>query len=213
MKVIDSTYLSNLNDRDRARLINSLLGVKSANLIGTQSKSGITNLSMISSLFHLGASPALFGFVIRPDTVVRDTLSNLRDHPYLTVNHVNDEIIEKAHQTSARYPSEISEFTKTQLTFDYQGDHPASFVKESRIKFSAKFVREVPIIENGTHIIICEVVTIYMTENYLSNDQFIDITSASSVGVSGLDQYLRLEALGRLSYAKPNSVLKWLKPL
>ncbi len=212
MKVIDKEYLNSLSNQDRARLINSLLGVKSANLIGTQSKSGSTNLSMVSSLFHLGASPALFGFVIRPDTVTRDTLNNLREHPYLTVNHVCDEITEKAHQASARYPADISEFNECLLNVDYLDKHIAPFVKESKIKFAAKFIREISIPENGTHILICEVLAIFMADDYLDEDQFIDITKASSIGVSGLDQYLKLEAIGRLSYAKPNKNLKWLKP-
>jgi flavin reductase (DIM6/NTAB) family NADH-FMN oxidoreductase RutF len=209
MILIDKNKFNSLEDRQRINLINSLTGVKSANLIGTESTDKMTNLSIISSIFHLGASPALFGFVIRPDSVPRDTLTNLREHPYLTINHVNTNIIENAHQTSARYKAEESEFDKCKLTEEYLNDHCAPFVKESKIKFAAKMIREINIEENGTHIIICEVLTIHLDQDCLGEDYSIDITKANSVGVSGLDQYLSIESLGRASYAKPDKVIKW----
>ncbi|MGK0367480.1 MAG: flavin reductase (DIM6/NTAB) family NADH-FMN oxidoreductase RutF [Thermoproteota archaeon] len=209
MVFIDKNKFNSLDDRQRISLINSLTGVKSANLVGTQSTDKMTNLSIISSVFHLGASPALFGFVIRPDSVPRDTLNNLRENPYLTVNHVNTNIIENAHQTSARYKAEESEFDKCKLTEEYIKDHPAPFVKESKIKFAAKMIREINIEENGTHIIICELTVIHLPEEYLGKDFSIDITKANSVGVSGLDQYLKLESLGRASYAKQDKIVKW----
>ena len=211
MIFIDKNEFNNLEHRQRATLINSLIGVKAANMIGTRNLSGQTNLSLISSVFHLGASPALFGFVIRPDSVPRDTLNNLRQHPYLTVNHVNFDIVKNAHQTSARYGAQESEFDPCNLSEEYLNEHPAPFVKESKIKFSAKMLREIQIPENGTHIIICEVLGMHMEQSSLGDDYFIDITKAGTIGVSGLDQYLDVKALGRLSYAKPNKILKWLK--
>jgi flavin reductase (DIM6/NTAB) family NADH-FMN oxidoreductase RutF len=209
MMFIDKNKFNNLEDRQRVNLINSLTGVKSANLIGTQSMDKTTNLSIVSSLFHLGASPALFGFVIRPDSAPRDTLNNLREHPYLTVNHVNTNIIENAHQTSARYKTQESEFNKCSLTEEYSNGHSAPFVKESKIKFAAKMIREISIEENGTHIMICELLAIHLPKECLGEDFFIDITKAKSVGVSGLDQYLNLESFGRASYAKPDKSVKW----
>ena len=56
----------------RLNLINSCTGYKSANLIGTQSADGKTNLAVFSSITHLGSNPPLIGFVLRPTTVPRD---------------------------------------------------------------------------------------------------------------------------------------------
>ena len=53
----------------RLNLINSVTGFKSANLIGTTSKEGITNLAVFSSITHLGSNPPFIGFVLRPTTV------------------------------------------------------------------------------------------------------------------------------------------------
>lgn len=46
-----------MDQRERARLINSLSGFKSANLIGTCDKQGLENLAVVSSVVHLGSNP------------------------------------------------------------------------------------------------------------------------------------------------------------
>jgi len=52
-----------MKQRQRAHFINSLSGFKSANLIGTQSNAGMTNVSIVSSVIHLGADPAYIAFI------------------------------------------------------------------------------------------------------------------------------------------------------
>ena len=49
----------NLDKVKRLKLINSITGVKPANLIGTRSSDGITNLAIFSSIVHLGSNPPL----------------------------------------------------------------------------------------------------------------------------------------------------------
>ena len=52
----------------RLKIINSVTGIKPANLIGTIGNNGITNLAIFSSVVHLGSRPALLGFISRPRT-------------------------------------------------------------------------------------------------------------------------------------------------
>ncbi|MCO4794853.1 MAG: flavin reductase, partial [Bacteriovoracaceae bacterium] len=179
----------NFSERYRARFINSLSGVKSANLIGTCDKNGKTNLSILSSVFHLGSSPALIGLIIRPDTARRDTLNNIRETGFYTINHVNREILEQAHQTSARYPQEISEFDACNLTPEYLNNFCAPHVLESHIKMSVEKVREINIEENGTHLIIGKITNVYLPNNCFDTDGRVDILRAGTVSVSGLDSY------------------------
>jgi flavin reductase (DIM6/NTAB) family NADH-FMN oxidoreductase RutF len=200
MKSID---FENFDKRKRAAFINSLSGFKSANLIGTISTDSKTNVSIVSSVFHLGADPALIGFIIRPDTVERDTLRNIRENKFCTLNHVNSEIWKKAHQTSARYPSDISEFDECSLTSQYLDDFKAPFVKESKLKMSLELVREVPIIENGTHMLILNIKNVYTDENHISESGYLDIEALDTITVSGLDSYHQTKRMARLSYAKP----------
>ena len=193
----------NFEKRKRTQFINCLSGFKPTNLIGTIDKDGKTNLAIISSVFHLGADPALCAMIIRPDTVPRHTLENIRQTHICTVNHVHTDIIEHAHNTSARYPKEISEFGPTQLTQEYLDGFLSPFVKESHIKMSAKLVEEKKIEMNGTHMLILEIQNVYMDHSFIEEDGFINIEKAASVCISGLDSYHSTKILKRLPYAKP----------
>ncbi|MCP4915099.1 MAG: flavin oxidoreductase [Oligoflexia bacterium] len=210
MNHLSEIEFSKFEDRKRARLINSLSGFKSANLIGTQNKDGATNLSIVSSVFHLGASPALVGLIIRPDTVRRDTLENIRETKVFTINHVNNDIVIESHQTSARYRPEQSEFQECGLTVQYLKNFKAPFVHESKIKIALEFKREQRIEENGTILLIGQIKDIYFPEDCLENDGKLNIEKAGTICVSGLDNYHSTESIGRLSYAKPDRKLEWI---
>ena len=197
------------SQRKRAKFINSLSGVKSANLIGTCDNEGNTNLSIVSSVFHLGASPALIGFIIRPDTVRRDTLENIRSNGFYTINHITKNMIERSHQTSARYPKTRSEFEACQLEAEFLNHFKAPFVSESKIKMAVELVREQRIIENGTLLIIGKIKNVILPKSCQEEDGHINIVKAGSIGVSGLDAYADINMIGRLSYAKPDIKVKW----
>ena len=102
----------------RINLINSCSGFKSANLIGTKSQSGISNVAVFSSVTHLGSDPAVLGF-LRPTAALRNTYENILETKTYTINYYL-EIIEDAHHTSAKYDKHISEFDKTNLTEEYK---------------------------------------------------------------------------------------------
>lgn len=84
-----------------------------------KNKTGQTNLAIFNSLVHIGANPPLIGFVVRPDSAERHTLNNILETGFYTINHINENIYKQAHQTSARYPEEISEFAATGLNEQY----------------------------------------------------------------------------------------------
>lgn len=190
--------------RQRAHFINSLSGFKSANLIGTQNVNGQTNLAMFSSVVHLGASPALVGFIMRPDNNDRHTLDNIRISKQYTINQVSTAFYEKAHQTSARYPREKSEFEEVGLSTFHLDSINAPFVKESRLKYAVTLKEILPIPLNNTLFIIGEITDVICDEETIKDDGYIDIQSLQTVSVSGLDSYHISERLSRLSYAKPN---------
>ncbi len=203
LRYVSNDTFNSFDTRKRNHFVNSLSGVKSANLIGTISPTNQTNLSIVSSAFHLGSSPALMGMIIRPDISPRHTLDNIRLEKYFTLNHVNEDIYEKAHQTSARYPREVSEFNSCGLTEQYLNDFRAPFVEEANIKLSMELVREVPIIENGTHLLISKILGVWLPDLALEEDGQINVLEAGTVCVTGLDCYHTLSKLQRLPYAKP----------
>ncbi|NML57552.1 flavin reductase family protein [Chryseobacterium cheonjiense] len=196
--------IANMEKRARTALINSLSGFKSLNLIGTVDKGGQTNLAVFNSVIHLGADPALMGFISRPDSVERHTLENIKETGCYTINHVNADIFEKAHQTSARYKKEQSEFDATGLNAQYKNEFLAPYVQESNIKIGLYLKDIIPIEINNTQLIVGEIVELYFPNEIWDADQGIfDIEKAGTVAGSGLDGYHSTQLIKRMKYAKP----------
>jgi flavin reductase (DIM6/NTAB) family NADH-FMN oxidoreductase RutF len=193
---------------ERVHFVNSLIGYKSVCLVGTQNVSQQTNLSVISSLTHIGSQPPLFAIVFRPAIVDRHTLENIIDTGFYTVNHIHDEIYKQAHQTSARYDRLVSEFTATGLNPEYKNDFFAPFVRESRVQIALEFRERIDLKINNTVMIIGEVKQVYLPEDSLQTDGFIDLEKTGSLTCSGLDSYHHTKRIDRLSYAKPDQELK-----
>lgn len=189
--------------RARAHFINSVTGFKSCNLIGTISGDGKTNLAIFSSVTHLGSNPPLLGFVLRPHTVMRNTFENLKETGFFTVNHVNADMIKPAHQSSAKYPGGVSEFGETGLTEEFKEGFKAPFVEESRIKIGCRFVNEYFLKENECRFITGAMEQIYLSDEIVSEDGFINLEEAGTVAATGLDGYALPKILDRFSYAQP----------
>lgn len=203
-KQITLEHLSEKEKQYQVHFINSLGGFKSVSLLGTINESGETNLAIFSSIFHIGAQPPLIALIFRPSPPKRNTLSNILQTGYYTINHINEEIYKQAHQTSARYDASVSEFDVTGLEPEFKNGCITPFVKESNIKFLVQFKERIDISINNTSMVIGEIKEIYVPENCISDDGFLDIEKANSITCSGLDSYHKTIRLDRLSYAKPN---------
>ncbi|WP_396212269.1 flavin reductase family protein [Flavobacterium sp.] len=201
---INKVQIEQLEKPKRVNLINSLGGFKSVALVGTSDENGNENLAIFSSFFHIGANPPLIGMIFRPSPPERDTLFNILETGFYTINHVNESIYKQAHQTSARYDKEISEFEMTNLNSEYKNDFHAPFVAESNIQLGIEFKEKIDISINNTVMIVGEIVQIYIPENCLYDDGFIDLEKANTITCAGLDSYHKTIQLDRLSYAKPD---------
>jgi flavin reductase (DIM6/NTAB) family NADH-FMN oxidoreductase RutF len=206
-KIIRKNDLLAMEKNYRINLINCLSGYKPLNLVGTQDTKQQTNLAIFNSVFHLGADPALMGCIIRPNSVERHTYENILELKQFTFNHVHQDIFEMAHQTSARYPKEISEFQACSFTEEYIDNFQAPFVKEAHIKIGLDFVRAQDIPENNTILLIGAVQMIIMPEDVFQDDGFLDLEKAATVAGAGLDGYYAPTIVTRLSYAKPDRPL------
>jgi flavin reductase (DIM6/NTAB) family NADH-FMN oxidoreductase RutF len=201
---VSSESINAMEKQARINFINSLGGFKSIALIGTKNNNKQNNLAIFSSIVHVGSNPPLFGFISRPAAYVRHTLDNILETGYYTINHINENIFKQAHQTSARYEREISEFVATGLQTDFKNDFFAPFVSESHIQLAMEFKEKIDIQSNGTVLVIGEVKAVYFPEDCLLADGFLDIEKAKTITCSGLDSYHKTIRLDRLSYAKPD---------
>jgi flavin reductase (DIM6/NTAB) family NADH-FMN oxidoreductase RutF len=200
---LSNAQIMDMEQRKRAQLINSISGFRSVALIGTIDTQGQTNLAIFSSIVHLGSNPPLLGFIMRPDSVERHTLTNIMDTGFYTINHIHQKMYEQAHQTSARYPKTMSEFDATKLTPLFKEGFIAPFVAESHIQLGMEFKERIEISINQTSMIIGEIKWIHFPDHCLSEDGFLDIEKAGSITSTGQDSYHTTQLLQRLEYAKP----------
>ncbi len=197
---------NNMHHVYRINLINSCSGFKSANLIGTKSSRGISNVAIFSSVTHIGSDPALLGFFLRPTTVVRNSYDNIKETGCFTINHIHESILQDAHHTSAKYDSQISEFDVTQLTEDYKNGFYAPFVKQSPIQMAMTYVEEYPIKANGTILLIGAIKDLYIQDNLLEKDGFVNLSEARVAAINGLDGYALPKLKTRLAYQRPKDL-------
>jgi len=197
----------------RANFINSLTGFKSASLIGTINAQGVPNLGMFSSIVHIGSDPALIGYINRPVAAAPHTLANIKANGFYTVNHIQASFIDKAHQTSAKYPDEVNEFKEVGLTEEYFDGIIVPFVKESQIKYSLSLKEIVPILLNDTFLVIGQLEQVLIDPSIQpTSDGFLHLDQAGSICSNGLDAYYKTELMDRYDYAKPGIPLQKMIP-
>jgi flavin reductase (DIM6/NTAB) family NADH-FMN oxidoreductase RutF len=206
-KQITYEQIMQMEKQERVHFANSLGGFKSVGLIGTQNKAKQTNVAIVDSILHIGSNPPLFGMIFRPGVVERHTLENILETGFYTINHINENIYKQAHQTSARYDRNISEFEVTGLNSEYKNDFFAPFVEESQVQLAMEFKEKIELQINNTILIIGEVKEVYFPEDCLLPDGFLDLEKANSITCSGLDSYHKTTRMDRLSYAKPNKTV------
>jgi flavin reductase (DIM6/NTAB) family NADH-FMN oxidoreductase RutF len=204
MTSFNNEQITALDKQYRICLINSLLGYKSLNLVGTANSDGVTNLCVISSAFHLGANPALIGLVMRPQRDNNDTLRNIKATGCFTLNNVLPSSYMQAHQTSASYPSGVSEFGTCGFNPYYIADFKPPFVAESNVKIGLELREVIDMKLNDTTIIVAGIVHILVNDALIAEDGTLDHVSAETVTAAGLDAYFLTKPLGRLAYAKPD---------
>lgn len=187
----------------RRDLLNTLPGPRGVHLIGTRGHRGTENLGVFSSVVHVGASPPLLGFILRPLTVPRHTYHHLKATGWFTLNTLHPAILERGHQTSANYALGESEFSATGLTPEYSDACPAPYVRESTVRIGLTFEEEYPVKANGTLFIVGRVREVFVPDAAVAESGHVDHALLETLTVAGLDTYYHNSAPRKLSYARP----------
>ena len=200
---LSASNIKKLDRIKRLNIINSVSGIKPGNLIGTKDKYNKTNLAIISSVVHLGSDPPYLGFILRPDhNIRRHTHENILENGVYTINHITSNFIEQAHYTSAKFEKNISEFNKCGFTEEYCKDFSVPFVKESKLKIGLIHEESVPIKSSNTLMIIGRILHLIIPDTAVSEEGYIDLNIADSVGIAGLNAYYSLNRIGLFPYAR-----------
>jgi flavin reductase (DIM6/NTAB) family NADH-FMN oxidoreductase RutF len=204
--IYNREQIESLDRISRLKLINSVTGIKPANLIGTINNMGQTNLAIFSSVVHLGSNPPLLGFISRPKgTEFGHTYRNIEENGEYTINHVHPKFVKNAHYTSAKFDENISEFKRCNLSEEYIKGFKAPFLKESTFKIGMCFKEALDIKRNGTILIIGEIKHLILPDEAMAAHD-IDLEATNSVGISGLNSYYSLKKIDDYPFARVNEV-------
>ena len=201
--LLDSEDIKKLEKTKRLKLINSITGVKPANLIGTKNKGGISNLAIFSSVVHLGSKPPLLAFVTRTSKDVnRNTLNNILETKYYTINQIQKEFVKNAHYTSAKFNENISEFEMCKIEEENIDDFFAPFVKKSNLKIGMELKEMIPIKSNDSTLVVGQVMKIIIDKSFLKNDFMFDLEKSESIAIGGLNEYFTIKNLDHFPYVR-----------
>lgn len=212
MKIITKNDIDQMEQRYRVNFINSLSGFKSVNLVGTTDAQGHSNLAPFSSVVHLGADPALVGMVSRPDSVLRGSLKNIIETGWYSLNHVSEQMLEQAHQCSARYGENESEFAATGLTEAYSDWCAAPMVAESQLSMLIEYKEHHRLDINNTVFVVGQIREVHLPGQAIQASGLVDLQSLGSLACTGLDTYHTTQRIKRLAYAKADKALQEVDP-
>lgn len=202
MKHIDIEEIQSWERFYRANFVNALSGFKAVSLVSTVNKEGTSNLAVFSNIVHIGADPALIGFINRPRAASPHTLANIEATGFFTINHVHPTFADKAHQTSAKYPEGVSEFEAVGLTPTFKAGFPAPFVAESMVQYALELSELVFLEKNNTYLVVGSLQHVFLDPDFVCSDGLIDLNKAESMVSLGVDAYCTTLPHARFAYAK-----------
>ncbi len=202
LKEITKYDIEQMDKVYRLNLVNSLIGIKPVNLVGTISKNNTTNLAVISSVVHLSSSPGLLGFMQRPTAIPRHTYKNIHETGEYSINMVSHSFTDKAHYTSAKFDDFQSEFDQCGLSTQFFKESKAPCVAESPLKILLKFEEEYFIKSSRTILMVGSIQSVYLPQNAVDAAGMIDMESLEAAGVSGLNTYYNITKMATYPYAR-----------
>lgn len=202
MKHISLKEILQMEREYRRTFINCLWGLKSVHLVGTVNQNNVPNLSIISSVFHLGANPPMMGICFRPPVANTHTFDNILSTKQFTVNVITEQFYKKAHRCSANFRDGISEFDEVGLSPKFEAQLLAPFVVESPIRFSVVYHEHFSVSENESRIVVGKVQDVFIDETLIDTKGYISYEKVDSVVVSGLEGYHSVKEIDRLGYER-----------
>jgi flavin reductase (DIM6/NTAB) family NADH-FMN oxidoreductase RutF len=132
----------------------------------------------------------------------RHSLENLLITGCFSLNQVPESHWKQAHQTSAKYDADTSEFEACGFTSEFYNNLPAPMVAESPLSMVLKFQEQIPLGTTGVTLVLGQIEYLKCNSAPLP-DGFIEPTENNIITSAGSDGYYTAQKKGRLSYARP----------
>ena len=155
--------------------------------VSTVDANGGHNLAPFSFFTGVAAEPPTVCFApLRrfSDGQEKDTLRNIRATEEFVINVVTEDLVERANDTAAEFPPDVSEFEKTGLTPAACEVIAAPRVKESPLSMECKLVQIVEVGAEGAgggSLVIGEVVRFHVADELIDGGR-IDTGALQPIG-------------------------------
>lgn len=179
--------------------------------VSSLSAKGVGNLAPFSFFNAVSAKPPtlMFSIAYKTGGIEKDTLANIRQTKEFVVNLVNEALLEKMHQSSAEYDSEINEFEAVGLTPIASLDVKPPRVKESPVHWECKLEQIVPVGEKeevSNHIVLGRIVRMHVKDGVVDERMHVDFNQLRPVARIGGRGYVK--AGETVTLWDPNSRMK-----
>ena len=142
------------------------------------------------------------------DRKTKDTLANLRSTGECVVNIVSEELAETMNETCGDYPPDASEFAALAIESELSKSVKPDGVRAAKVRFECRLreVLEISSLPMGGHMMLLNVVNIYVDEAVMENGQ-IAPHLLNTIGKLGNDFYSKT----RERFEIPRPVLNHIK--
>lgn len=133
--------------RDNYRLLSSTIIPRPIAFVTTQNEDGIINAAPFSFFNILTARPPMVSLSVgrRNSQTVKDTGRNILSSKEFVIHMVDASFIEQVNQSSAEYPSYISEVEQTHLTIAESKTVKVPGIKEAKVRLECQLRQVIPI--------------------------------------------------------------------
>ena len=185
---------SEMSIRDVYTLMVQLITPRPIAWVSSVSNAGTTNLAPYSFFNGVGANPPalLFCPVNRRDGSRKDSLLNVLETKEFVVNVVSAKNAELMNQTSADYPSDVSEFESLEIaTVDSKIVKPPR-VAAALAQFECRLLKHIELASGpaGSNVVIGEIVMLHVDDQIIE-DKIIDPAKLDNVGRLGGKAYAK----------------------
>jgi flavin reductase (DIM6/NTAB) family NADH-FMN oxidoreductase RutF len=194
-----------LSDRQRYRLLTSLVVPRPIGWLGTRSASTGPNLAPFSYFNGLSAATMLVGASIGQragaggERVWKDTLLNIRETEAFSVNIVTERHLEAMVRSSGEWPRGTDEFGKAKLVAAQCEAVDAPYVADAPAVLECRLFKVVDLDAPNT-LVIGQVMAVRIAPSVALEKETmnVEVESLRPVGRLGLDQYTLLGEIRRM---------------
>lgn len=174
--------LSELEPRDRYKLLSGLIVPRPIGWVGSRSAAGADNLAPFSFFNMVTGTPPTVLFAPGMAARLKDTLQNVRDTGCFTLSMVTRDLGAAMNLTAGNYPPEVDEFEFAGLAKAEGTAVPAPMVAEAKANLECRVV-DIHEIGSGpaASVVYGEVLCAHVNEQLLDGTR-IDLEELDAIG-------------------------------